>query len=109
MMQVNVVDKESQNIVVGSNPILDGCKQFASYYIEEKLKIKVAKWGTPKKYFFQRVTKCLKGKFVECAAATQYKAISYRSFFFISIKIKQKDKRENNGTGKRMLLLLLLL
>jgi hypothetical protein len=29
--------------------ILDGCKQFASYYIKEKLKIKVAKWGTPKK------------------------------------------------------------
>jgi hypothetical protein len=28
--------------------ILDGCKQFASYYIKEKLKIKVAKWGTPK-------------------------------------------------------------
>ncbi len=31
--------------------ILDGCKQFASYYIKEKLKIKVAKWGTPKKIF----------------------------------------------------------
>ncbi len=30
--------------------ILDGCKRFASYYIKEKLKIKVAKWGTPKKY-----------------------------------------------------------
>ena len=29
--------------------ILDGCKQFASYYIKEKLKIKVAKMGTPKK------------------------------------------------------------
>jgi hypothetical protein len=28
--------------------ILDGCKQFATYYIKEKLKIKVAKWGTPK-------------------------------------------------------------
>ena len=41
--------------VVGSNPgtvpILDGCKQFASYYIKENLKIKVAKWGTPKKIF----------------------------------------------------------
>jgi hypothetical protein len=40
--------------VVGSNPgtvycILDGCKQIASYYIKKKLKIKVAKWGTPKK------------------------------------------------------------
>jgi hypothetical protein len=30
--------------------ILDGCKRFASYYIKEKLKIEVAKWGTPKKY-----------------------------------------------------------
>ncbi len=29
--------------------ILDGCKRFACYYIKEKLKIKVAKWGTPKK------------------------------------------------------------
>jgi hypothetical protein len=34
-----------------SRRILDGCKQFASYYIKEKLKIKVAKWSTPKKYF----------------------------------------------------------
>jgi hypothetical protein len=33
-----------------SRRILDGCKRFASYYIKEKLKIKVAKWGTPKKY-----------------------------------------------------------
>ncbi len=32
-----------------SHRILDGCKQFASYYIKEKLKIKVAKWGIPKK------------------------------------------------------------
>jgi hypothetical protein len=33
-----------------SRRILDGCKQFARYYIKEKkLKIKVAKWGTPKK------------------------------------------------------------
>ena len=32
-----------------SRRIVDGCKQFTSYYIEEKLKIKVAKWGTPKK------------------------------------------------------------
>ncbi len=30
--------------------ILDGCRRIASYYIKEKLKIKVAKWGTPKKY-----------------------------------------------------------
>ncbi len=33
-----------------SRRILVGCKQFASYYIKEKLKIKVTKWGTPKKY-----------------------------------------------------------
>ena len=33
-----------------SGRILDGCKQFASYYIKENLKIKVAKWGTPKTY-----------------------------------------------------------
>ncbi len=33
-----------------SRRILDGCKRFANYYIKEKLKIKVAKWGTPKKY-----------------------------------------------------------
>jgi hypothetical protein len=33
-----------------SRRILDGCKQFASYYIK-KLKIKVTKWGTPKKIF----------------------------------------------------------
>jgi hypothetical protein len=32
-----------------SRRVLDGCKRFASYYIKEKLKIKVAKWGTPKK------------------------------------------------------------
>jgi hypothetical protein len=31
-----------------SRRILDGCKRFASYYIKEKLKVKVAKWGTPK-------------------------------------------------------------
>jgi hypothetical protein len=29
--------------------MLDGCKRFASYYIKEQLKIKVAQWGTPKK------------------------------------------------------------
>jgi hypothetical protein len=34
-----------------SRCILDGRKRFASYYIKEKLKIKVAKWGTPKKIF----------------------------------------------------------
>jgi len=36
---------------VKSRRKLDGCKRFASYYIKEKLKIKVAKWGTPKKKF----------------------------------------------------------
>ena len=49
-----------------SRRILDGCKRFASYYIKEKLKIKVAKWGTPKKYlktkylFKKLKTDCLK-------------------------------------------------
>ena len=28
--------------------MLDGCKQFDSYYNKEKFKIKVAKWGRPK-------------------------------------------------------------
>ena len=32
-----------------SRRIVDGCKRFASYYIEEKLKIKVAKWKKKKK------------------------------------------------------------
>ncbi len=44
--------------VVGFKPwhrLLDGCKQFASYYIKEKLKIKVAKWGTPKKYLGKKL------------------------------------------------------
>jgi hypothetical protein len=36
-----------------SRRILDGCKQFASYYI--KRKIKVAKWGTPKKYLKKNI------------------------------------------------------
>jgi hypothetical protein len=31
--------------------ILDRCRQFSSYYIQEKLKMKVAKWGTAKIYF----------------------------------------------------------
>jgi hypothetical protein len=39
--------------------ILDGCKQFASDYIKEKLKIKVAKWGTPKNIFKYSATKAL--------------------------------------------------
>jgi hypothetical protein len=39
-----------------SRRILDGCKRFASYYTKEKLKIKVAKWGTPKKYLKKRMT-----------------------------------------------------
>jgi hypothetical protein len=46
-----------EQAIMGSNPgtvywmdvsDVDGC----SYYIIEKFKIKVAKWGTPKKYFF---------------------------------------------------------
>jgi hypothetical protein len=46
--------------VVSSNPgtvyWMDVCKQFASYYIKEKLKIKVAKLGTPKKYFKKKMS-----------------------------------------------------
>ena len=38
-----------------SRRILDGCKRFANYYIKEKLKIKVAKWGTPKKYLKKKI------------------------------------------------------
>ena len=40
-----------------SRRIMDGCKRFASYYIKEKLKIKVAKWGTPKIYL-KKLTYC---------------------------------------------------
>ena len=36
--------------------ILDECKQFARYYIKEKLKIKVAEWGTPK---FKKKKDCI--------------------------------------------------
>ncbi len=38
-----------------SRRILDGCKRIASYYIKEKLKIKVAKWGTPKKKILKKL------------------------------------------------------
>jgi hypothetical protein len=34
---------------------MDGCVQFASFYKKVKLKIKAAKWGTPKKYFFKEI------------------------------------------------------
>ena len=37
------------------HPILDGCKQFASYYIKDKLKIKVAKWGPPKSIYKKKI------------------------------------------------------
>jgi hypothetical protein len=47
--------------VLGSNPgtvyWMDVSKQFASYYILEKLKIKVAKWGTPKKINIKKAKK----------------------------------------------------
>ncbi len=33
--------------------ILDECRQFASYYIKEKKKIKVAKWGTQIFFFIK--------------------------------------------------------
>ncbi len=41
--------------VVGSNPgtVYWMDVSVASYYIKEKLKIKVAKWGTPKKYLIK--------------------------------------------------------
>jgi hypothetical protein len=42
-----------------SRCILDECKRFASYYIKEKLKLKVAKWGTPKKIFKKQISKKL--------------------------------------------------
>ncbi len=38
-----------------SRHILDGCKRFVSYYIKEKLKIKVCKWDTPKKKYLLRI------------------------------------------------------
>jgi hypothetical protein len=50
--------------------ILDGCKQLNSYYIIKKtMKIKVAKWGTPKKIFRK----------IECLCKI---AIQQRSFCF---------------------------
>ena len=46
--------------VVGSNPAtvywMD-VRDDASYYIKRKLKIKVVKWGTPKKYFKKKLSK----------------------------------------------------
>jgi hypothetical protein len=48
---VRAQDSRPRGCGFESRRILDGCKRFASYYIKEKLKIKVAKWGTPKKYF----------------------------------------------------------
>ncbi len=47
---VRAEDSRPRDRGFDSRRILDGCKRFASYY-KEKLKIKVAKWGTPKKYF----------------------------------------------------------
>jgi hypothetical protein len=46
---VRAEDSHPRGRGIESRCMLDGCKQFAIYYIEEKLKIKVAKWGTPKK------------------------------------------------------------
>ena len=42
--------------IMGSNPGTVYWMDFsdASYYIIEKLKMKVAKWGTPKKYLKKR-------------------------------------------------------
>jgi hypothetical protein len=46
---VRAEDSRPNGSGLESRCILDGCKQFASYYIKEKLKIEVAKLGTPKK------------------------------------------------------------
>ncbi len=46
-LEVRAEDSRSRGRGFESRRILDGCKRFASYYIKEKLKIKVAKWGTP--------------------------------------------------------------
>ncbi len=46
---VRAEDSRPRGRGFNSRRILDGCKRFASYYIKEKLKIKVAEWGTPKK------------------------------------------------------------
>jgi hypothetical protein len=45
--------------IVGSNTVTVYWMDVsdASYYIEEKLKIKVAKWGTPKKYLKKQIQK----------------------------------------------------
>ncbi len=48
---VRAEDSRPRGCGFESRHLLDGCKRFASYYIKEKLKIKVAKWGTLKKYF----------------------------------------------------------
>jgi hypothetical protein len=42
--------------------MLYGCKWFASYFINEKLKIKVAKWGAPKKYLKKNSLQMLKNR-----------------------------------------------
>ncbi len=46
---VRAEDSHSRGRGFESRHILDGCKRFASYYTKETLKIKVAKWDTPKK------------------------------------------------------------
>ncbi len=55
--------------------ILDGCKQFASYYIKEKLIIKVAKRGTPK-------NKCLKKLTIKVSLNMKYQIYDDLTLFF---------------------------
>jgi Rad3-related DNA helicase len=54
--------------IVGSNPgtVYWMDVSNASYYIKEKLIIKVAKWGTPKKYFKKEILKRKKSIILFC-------------------------------------------
>jgi hypothetical protein len=59
--------------------ILDGCKRFASYYIKEKLKIKVAKWGTPKKIIKKKKKRAHNSKKIQ-TLRNQNKKQNFRTF-----------------------------
>jgi hypothetical protein len=70
--------------------ILDGYKQISRYYIKEKLKIKVAKWGTPKKYFFLKHLRCT--GFPNSCSNTCFKT-TFRKLFILPKQIHfQIDK-----------------
>ncbi len=70
-----------------SRRILDGCKRIASYYIKEKLKIKVAKWGTPKK-------KYLKKKCIQADCYSNYSLLFF-IFYLLGIKIRKQLTRSH--------------